>query len=212
MHNKKFKSFETQAYKPTIFENRELAIAISKNGNTDAVTGVIKGASSNTEVEEAAMHVTLTLWDTAGQEDYARLRPLSYPDTDVAVICYAANLRSSFTNVIDHWHAEVRHYCGEIPIILVACKSDLAPQEQIPNAEEYVSRSEGEALALKLGVEFFETSALSGSGIKDLFDEVARSAVGISINPEDSGISLVGNKTFSANISEKRKKKICLIM
>ena len=31
----------------------------------------------------------LALWDTAGQEDYDRLRPLSYPETDVIVICYA---------------------------------------------------------------------------------------------------------------------------
>lgn len=45
--------------------------------------------------------VELALWDTAGQEDYDRLRPLSYPETDVVLICFAINLRTSFTNVQD---------------------------------------------------------------------------------------------------------------
>lgn len=45
--------------------------------------------------------VELALWDTAGQEDYDRLRPLSYFETDVVIICYAVNNINSFQNVRD---------------------------------------------------------------------------------------------------------------
>lgn len=42
---------------------------------------------------------TLGLFDTAGQEDYDRLRPLSYPQTDVFLVCFSVNQPSSFENV-----------------------------------------------------------------------------------------------------------------
>ena len=41
-----------------------------------------------TTVNVNGMKVGLVLWDTAGQEDYNRLRPLSYPNTDVFLLCY----------------------------------------------------------------------------------------------------------------------------
>jgi cell division control protein 42 len=37
----------------------------------------------------------LSLWDTAGQEDYDRLRPLSYPGTDVFLICFSIDSHES---------------------------------------------------------------------------------------------------------------------
>jgi small GTP-binding protein len=43
--------------------------------------------------------VELALWDTAGQEEYDQLRPLSYPGTDVLLICFAVDRHESFHNI-----------------------------------------------------------------------------------------------------------------
>uniref|UniRef100_H2ZLV0 Uncharacterized protein n=1 Tax=Ciona savignyi TaxID=51511 RepID=H2ZLV0_CIOSA len=67
----------------------------------------------------------LTLWDTAGQEDYDRLRPLSYNNSDVIIICYDVTNLSSFQNVEIRWSPEIRHFCPHTPTMLVACKTDL---------------------------------------------------------------------------------------
>lgn len=65
------------------------------------------------------------LWDTAGQEDYDRLRPLSYPQTDVFVVCFDVASRSSFENVTEKWVPELRHFVPEAPILLLVTKTDL---------------------------------------------------------------------------------------
>lgn len=107
------------------------------------------------DVEVDGKHVELALWDTAGQEDYDRLRPLSYPDSHVILICFAIDSPDSLDNVqekvsiaipafkpacwlgqtIDktcanlncllQWISEVLHFCQGLPIILVGCKKDL---------------------------------------------------------------------------------------
>ena len=57
--------------------------------------------------------VSLGLWDTAGQEDYDRLRPLSYPQTDVFLVCFSVagtSSRASFANAQTKWAAELQHH------------------------------------------------------------------------------------------------------
>ena len=54
---------------------------------------------------------TLGLFDTAGQEDYDRLRPLSYPQTDVFLVCFSVTSPASFENVKEKWFPEVHHHC-----------------------------------------------------------------------------------------------------
>lgn len=69
--------------------------------------------------------VRLSLWDTAGQEDYEKLRPLSYPNTDVFLLCFSLVNPTSLKNVFEKWSPELRHYAKKVPVILVGLKKDL---------------------------------------------------------------------------------------
>uniref|UniRef100_A0A3Q2V4Z9 Ras homolog gene family, member Ac n=1 Tax=Haplochromis burtoni TaxID=8153 RepID=A0A3Q2V4Z9_HAPBU len=77
------------------------------------------------DIEVDAKQVELALWDTAGQEDYDRLRPLSYPDTDVILMCFSVDSPDSLENIPEKWTPEVKHFCPNVPIILVGNKKDL---------------------------------------------------------------------------------------
>lgn len=56
------------------------------------------------------------------QEDYDRLRPLSYPQTDIFLVCFDIANRNSFEKVRDSWIPEIDHHCGNAPRLLVGCK------------------------------------------------------------------------------------------
>ena len=75
--------------------------------------------------------VRLNLWDTAGQEDYERLRPLSYPGTDVFLVCFSLVNKTSLHNVESQWVPELRgnDKWKRAPIILVGTKKDLRDTE-----------------------------------------------------------------------------------
>ena len=77
--------------------------------------------------------VRLMLWDTAGQEDYDRLRPLSYPQTDVFLICFSVVSPSSFENVTSKWCPEIKHHCPDAPILLIGKKRRLQYEKIFEN-------------------------------------------------------------------------------
>lgn len=68
--------------------------------------------------------ISLGLWDTAGQDDYDRLRPLSYPDTDVFLMCFSLVNPNSFANIADKWAPEISHHAPGIIIISLSTRSD----------------------------------------------------------------------------------------
>lgn len=74
---------------------------------------------------------TLGLFDTAGQEDYDRLRPLSYPQTDVFLICFSSVSPSSLENVREKWIPEINHHCPGVPKLIVGTQTDLKMEEQV---------------------------------------------------------------------------------
>eukprot|EP01135_Chromosphaera_perkinsii_P005671 Nk52_evm3s358 gene=Nk52_evmTU3s358 len=76
--------------------------------------------------------IELGLWDTAGQEDYDRLRPLSYPQTDVFLVCFSLTSPQSLENVRAKWLPEVQHHCPGVPVVLVGTKLDLRDSANSP--------------------------------------------------------------------------------
>ncbi|KAL9645497.1 hypothetical protein ABK040_000563 [Willaertia magna] len=127
--------------------------------------------------------ITLGLWDTAGQEDYDRLRPLSYPGTSCFVMCFSVVDPPSFENVKLKWHPEIVHHCKNTPIILVGTKADLKDDIQTKNKlknsvhsiKEPITTEMGEQLAKKIKAKrYIECSAKTGYGVKKIFDEAIR--------------------------------------
>eukprot|EP00483_Globobulimina_turgida_P009168 UN09187 len=123
--------------------------------------------------------IQLGLWDTAGQEDYDRLRPLSYPQTDVFLVCYSIISQSSFANVRTKWIPEIRHHVPEAPFLLVGTKTDLRNDADVTQKVGQVLRKdEGIQLAKDLSAKsYVECSALTQDGLKNVFDEAIRAAL-----------------------------------
>ncbi|XP_021089002.1 rho-related GTP-binding protein RhoF isoform X2 [Mesocricetus auratus] len=93
-------------YAPSVFEKYTASVAV---GNKE---------------------VTLNLYDTAGQEDYDRLRPLSYQNTHLVLICYDVMNPTSYDNVLIKWFPEVTHFCRGTPMVLIGCKTDLRKDKE----------------------------------------------------------------------------------
>lgn len=98
--------------------------------------------------------VTLGLWDTAGQEDYDRLRPLSYAGADVFVICFNLSSKIAFENVKVKWVPEIREHAPGVPIILAGVGLNEWEGEG-QRGPEVVSEAEGEALKEEIKVSCF---------------------------------------------------------
>lgn len=139
--------------------------------------------------------IELALWDTAGQEEYDRLRPLSYPESNVILVVFSVDFPTSLANVLDkvrillicshivysphcslviQWYPEVSHFCESVPLILVATKIDLRTDEHTrrmlaAQGQSPITAEQGQAVAKEMGAKYIECSAKTGSGVKDVF-------------------------------------------
>lgn len=93
-------------YEPTVFENYVHDIFID---NT---------------------HVELSLWDTAGQEEFDRLRSLSYDNTHAIMLCFSVESPDSLENIETKWKAEIAENCPGVKLVLVALKCDLRERNE----------------------------------------------------------------------------------
>ncbi|CAL5381654.1 unnamed protein product [Camellia sinensis] len=164
---------------------------------TDYVPTVFDNFSANVMVD--GQTVNLGLWDTAGQEDYNRLRPLSYRGADVFLLAFSLISRPSFENISKKWVLELRHYAPPVSIVLVGTKlgqhwalsfgvcalpsgvlrlvtqmADLREDKQFqidyPGACT-ISTAQGEELKKQMGaVAYVECSSKTQQNVKAVFD------------------------------------------
>ncbi|XP_074741247.1 rho-related GTP-binding protein RhoD [Strix uralensis] len=126
--------------------------------------------------------VMIHLWDTAGQEDYDRLRPLSYSDANVVLICFDVTNPHSYDNILTKWYPEVNHFCKGIPVLLVGCKTDLRQDRwvlfKLQQARLYpISHQQAKAMARQIhAVSYWECSAKYQENIRNIFAEACRAA------------------------------------
>ncbi|XP_074316888.1 rac-like GTP-binding protein 3 [Silene latifolia] len=139
---------------------------------TDYIPTVFDNFSANVVVE--SITVNLGLWDTAGQEDYNRLRPLSYRGADVFVLAFSLVSRASYENVLKKWIPELQHHAPGVPLVLAGTKLDLREDKHYladrPGIVP-VSTAEGEELRKQIGAAYYvECSSKTQQNVKAVFD------------------------------------------
>lgn len=161
-----------KVYEPTVFENYIHDIFID------------------------GQQVQLSLWDTAGQEEFDKLRSLSYADTHCIILCFSIDNPDSLSNVKNKWVGEILEHCDGVRLILVALKADLRQVDDIQEAshsKRLVSYEEGVSVAKEIGaLRYLECSAMNNRGVKEVFTEAARIALAAKVatdSPDESNSS-----------------------
>ncbi|CCH43933.1 Ras-related protein [Wickerhamomyces ciferrii] len=110
--------------------------------------------------------IKFEIWDTAGQERYKSLAPMYYRNANAAIVVYDITQESSLERA-KAWTKELQRQANQdIVIALAGNKVDLESQRQVP-------KEIAETFASEEGLLFFEVSAKSGEGIKEIFTKIA---------------------------------------
>ncbi|KAL2037900.1 hypothetical protein N7G274_009375 [Stereocaulon virgatum] len=143
------------------------------------------------------VHIELSLWDTAGQEEFDRLRSLSYDDTHTVMLCFSVDSKDSLENVESKWVSEIAENCQGVKLVLVALKCDLR-ERGTDDEDEAQTRGGREKVMIdyKQGLEvakriqalrYLECSAKRNRGVNEAFTEAARVALSVKGNGTSGG-------------------------
>ncbi|KAL9668235.1 hypothetical protein QQ045_002613 [Rhodiola kirilowii] len=177
---------------------------------TDYIPTVFDNFSANVAVE--GMSVNLGLWDTAGQEDYNRLRPLSYRGADVFVVAFSLVSRASYENVLKKWIPELQHFAPGVPLVLVGTKLDLRDDKHYlayhPDLVP-VTTAQGEELRRQIGASYYiECSSKTQQNVKAVFDAAIK--VVIKMPPTNQKENVKVKRKPRRGCASCSKKFLCL--
>ena len=154
-----------------------------------------KFVSKTIEFPQYNKIIKFDIWDTVGQEKYRSLAKIFYKDAKIIIFVYDVTREFSFEALKDFWYKETQNNADNDPIFaLVGNKIDLYEQQKIDN-------NDGKAFADEIKAIFQTTSALSNSGIKNLFDNLGKKYIDPDYDYKDS------DKKAKANFDKKQKNQ-----
>ena len=165
------------------------------------VTVGVDFATKNIKV--GVENVKLEIWDTAGQEEFRSISKSYYQNSTCSLVVYDISSRESF-NAVKNWIDDCKNFGPKtLKIILIGNKCDL------DSTLRQISYDEGKEYAEELKIDFYETSALTGQNINEVFNQSASDIVKkikdgnyYDLNDSDNGIDIKKIKVI-------RKKRCC---
>ena len=152
----------------------------------------IKIIENGSEVEKS---FNIQLWDTAGQERFRTIAKSYYKGAHGIILMYDVSNKKSFDN-IRKWINQINEQASkQICVILIANKID--------TDERVVTKEDGEALAQKFELKFFESSAMGKINVDEAFDQIIKDISEVYESSKNEGIQI------TAKDKKEGKKKCC---
>jgi small GTP-binding protein len=132
-------------------------------------------AAGDEEAKINKQEVKLNIWDTAGQEKYHALTDVFFRGATGAIVVFDITDRDAFKKVIDYVLKLRKLADEEIAIVLVGNKLDLEHKRAVPKevALEFIKENSN------FIQEYFETSALTGDKVEDVFQYLAQASYNV---------------------------------
>ena len=111
----------------------------------------------------------INAWDTAGQYEFDKLRPLTYACANVILLVFDLSFKATFSNLREKWISEVTHYCKDVKILVIGINLDL---RQVGNPN-HVTDQEAEQFVQEFKfATYIPCSARTGEGIDKIWPAV----------------------------------------
>ena len=136
-----------------------------ENKFPDAPKPTVASNFKDIEISSGTRVLVLNIWDTAGQESYRSLTPIFFKDAVISILVYDISKKASL-QALPEFYAALQEHAPRSVCAVVGNKADLA-------SEREVTYEEGSEYAKEIGAcVFCETSALTGQGITELFQNL----------------------------------------
>jgi small GTP-binding protein len=130
------------------------------------------------DVKHSQQEICLHFWDIGGQDQFREISGAFYKGAKAAILMFDVTQPKTLEGINEWLKIMKQENVDGIPKIIVGNKIDIRKLDK-----GHISTEQAKKFCEKLGIEYFETSALRGDGTKDLLKELVKIVVTKYLNP-----------------------------